>query len=339
MLGSRFFLEPRTSNLVPGATSTVPEKPLHELLADELAALPEFGRLLVAFSGGPDSSALLHATCNIDQSAPVIAIHVDHQLDPQSGARARAAAEFAAQLDVEYRNLTITVRNHGEGLEAAARRARYECLQAQMQAGDVLLTAHHADDQTETVMLRLMRASGPAALSAMQPLRRFGPGWLARPLLERTRAELEQYLHENRIRPQQDPGNLDLDRDRNFLRHRLFPLLAERWPGYREALLTAAALAGEAGEAQNTLADIDLASCGDGDSIDAAKLLRLDEPRRRALLRRWCAIHGAPPPPARRLATLLEQLDAPPDRHPEIRWSGWTIHRRRGRLYLLGPEE
>lgn len=311
---------------------------LENSLAAELAKFPVHQRLLIAFSGGPDSTALLHAIRRLDPPVPAIAIHVDHQLDPESGTRARAAAQFTARLGVECRSLTVTAHNHGEGLEAAARRVRYECLQAQMQSGDVLLTAHHADDQAETIMLRLMRASGPAALAAMQPIRPFGPGWLARPLLERTRAELEQYLRENSVGAQQDPGNSDLDRDRNFLRHRLFPLLAERWPGYRETLLTAANLAREAGAAQNALADIDLASCSDGDGIDTAELLQLDEPRRRALLRRWCAIHRAPPPPARRLAALLEQLDCPPDRHPEIRWSGWTIRRGGRRLQLSGPE-
>src|SRR5690606_34589751 len=116
------------------------------------------------------------------------------------------------------------------GLEAGARNARYGALEAQLLAGEYLLTAHHADDQLETMLLALMRGAGVEGMAAMPPLRPFGAGWLARPLLTVTRQSLADWAGQQGLQWLDDPSNLDQDLDRNFLRQRVTPLLRERWP-------------------------------------------------------------------------------------------------------------
>jgi len=299
------------------------------------------GRNLVAFSGGPDSVCLLHLLSRSRHAVNIEVVHVDHGLDPASGERAENARELAAALGFDCAIERVTADGDG-GPEAAARHARYRALAARMRSGDYLLTAHHADDQAETALLRLLRGAGPRGLAAMQPRRRLDPGWLTRPLLRWSRDEILDWLRRHELSAIDDPTNQDLALDRNFLRHRVMPLLGQRWPDARDTLVRVAELQRDAANAVDLRAALDLEQLQHpalpahglpaAPRLDLRDWLALDPPRALALLRHWCARHSVPPPGHRRLEEFLRQCrDGADDRQPTLHtskmrlasWHGW----------------
>lgn len=306
-------------------------------LEQVLDTLPARERLLVAFSGGPDSLALLHALDSLDRREPILAHHVDHGLDPESAQRAAAAEQLAIGLGIPFTLHTVHVDPRDHGLEAAARKARYDVLVSSMHTGDVLVTAHHADDQAETLLLQMLRGAGPRGLTGMPAVRALGPGHLARPLLEITRADIRRYIEKHALQPLDDPGNRDPARDRNFLRHEILPRLVARRPECVPQLNRVARLQRNAATAVHDLALMDLENIRAGDGrLDIAGLHSLPARRRIPVLQTWCRERRLDPPPVRRLEELLIQLDgADPDRHPEIRWRDRALRAWRGHLYFL----
>src|SRR5215469_12271905 len=204
--------------------------------------------LCVALSGGVDSSALLAALATPRRARPRLrAVHVDHGLHPNSALWSAHCRALAQSLDVPLHVLTTRVaRARGESLEAAARKARYALLEPQLAAGEVLLTAHHEDDQLETVLLQLFRGGGLAGIAAMPELAPFGAGFLARPLLGCTRAQLEEWVRSNALQWVEDDTNSDESLDRNYLRRRILPLVRTRWPGIAGSVARSARHAAEA---------------------------------------------------------------------------------------------
>jgi tRNA(Ile)-lysidine synthase len=189
-----------------------------------ISAAPGDG-VVVAFSGGPDSTALLWGMAELAPrlALRVFAAHLDHAMDDVSAARAAAAARLAARLGVPYIAARREVRC-GESREAAARRARYEFLEEVRQAAGArwVATAHHRDDQAETVLLRILFGSGVEGLAGIRPVH----GTVVRPLLEAPRGELATAVRVAGIEPVDDPTNRDLAVPRNLVRHRLLPALA-----------------------------------------------------------------------------------------------------------------
>ncbi|GAB4170142.1 MAG: tRNA lysidine(34) synthetase TilS [Wenzhouxiangellaceae bacterium] len=282
------------------------------------------GRNLVAFSGGPDSLCLLHLIAHSRWRASVTAVHIDHGLDPGSADRARRAVELATELGVACRVERVAVDPaHRHGREAAAREARYACLEAMLEPGDHVLTAHHADDQVETLLLRLMRGSGPHGLSGMPRLRPLGAGHLGRPLLAWSRAQILDYLETHALRATEDPTNRELDADRNYLRLEILPAMDRRWPGARRALLRAIALQRDARSALEERARRDLEALlltdAPGGCLDRARWAKLAPERALALLRHWCRWAGLNAPRHEMLEEFRRQcLEAHPDAVPEL---------------------
>ena len=297
----------------------------------------------VAFSGGPDSACLLHLLAFSDLNSRICAVHVDHGLDGKSAARASRAMEIAAGMGADCRLETlaeIELRGDG-GPEAAARQARYARLQSLMQPGDHLLTAHHADDQVETVMLRLLRGAGPVGLRGMQSLRPLPPGWLGRPLLTWLRAEILEYLRRHEVDYLHDPTNQDLSLDRNYLRHRVLPDVQRRWPGYRSSILQSsrwqdAAARSMNDEAARNLAELSYARAGSSETIlNAPGWLALDAERAFAVIRAWCDREAITPPAIRPLREFRAQCtNAGRDRQPALDWPDARLHAWRERLWL-----
>jgi len=175
--------------------ANVLRKRLAELEDD--AAPPS--RYVIAFSGGLDSSVLAHALAsgNVAGSVPVLAVHIDHGLQAESADWEAHCRAFAADLGIGYRSRRVMVQlESGRGPEASAREARYTALHAELRSGDWLLSAHHREDQAETLLLNLVRGSGLAGIAGIGAVRRFGPGWLVRPLLGIDRAALKAYADE-----------------------------------------------------------------------------------------------------------------------------------------------
>jgi tRNA(Ile)-lysidine synthase len=306
---------------------------LNELLP--AAARP---RLCVAFSGGLDSSALLAALAPSRRASfQVRAVHVDHRLRPDSARWAAHCRRVARSLGITLNVLTAEVRAaRGESLEAAARRERYALLAAALAPGEALLTAHHQDDQLETVLLQLLRGAGIAGLAAMPAVAPLGRGLLVRPLLGVRRGQLGEWVREQGLSWVEDDSNADLRFDRNYLRARVLPLLAERWPAAAASVARSARHAAEAQALLEDLAAKDLAHARVGARLSAKVLRTLPLPRRRNALRAWIAAAGMRAPPARRTEEICTTLlAARVDSQPEVAWEGARCERRADLLSLV----
>lgn len=297
------------------------------------------GALVVALSGGLDSSVLLHVLASLKQARErgLRAVHVHHGLHPDADDWTRHCESLCAALDVPLRVVRVDVpRNGGEGLEAAARRARHAVFEAELRDDDVLALAHHRDDQAETFLLRALRASGPDGLGAMRQWRRCGRGWLWRPLLPRARAELLAYARAHSLRWLDDPGNADVTFDRNFLRLRVMPLLRERWPQADAAFTRSAGLCAEASDllAEEDAEALAQLRTGDAHAISRAGLRALAPPRRARVLRLWIAGLELPPLPAEGVARIEDEvLASRHDAEPRFAWSRAVVRSWRDLLH------
>ncbi|HEU4669870.1 MAG TPA: tRNA lysidine(34) synthetase TilS [Dyella sp.] len=310
---------------------------LPDHLLARLAQTPR-GPLCVAFSGGPDSAALLHALAGLPRERPLRALHVDHGLHPDSGRWAAHARAFCAALAVPCTVLQVQVdRGSGLGVEGAARAARYAALAEALAAGEQLLTAHHRDDQVETVLLKLLRGAGPEGLGGMRERRPLGAGELWRPLLALPRTELQEYVRAHALTCLDDPANADPRLARHALRHEVLPRLAPHWPQAAESITRSAALCREAADALRTVWQDSLDRLHDAatGSLDAEGWRALAPGLREPLLDHWLHGRGLRAPTGAQRAQILRQLDAGDGRVPCIRWPGVELHAWRGRLWAL----
>ncbi|HEY2036359.1 MAG TPA: tRNA lysidine(34) synthetase TilS [Steroidobacteraceae bacterium] len=296
--------------------------------------LPEFPdvALCVALSGGVDSTALLAAITQMradgrgegSRGVRLRAVHVNHGLHPNAQRWGAHCRKLARQLGVPLKVLSVSVaRERGTSLEEAARLARYRGFAAQLQGGEALLTAHTQDDQLETVLLQLFRGCGLPGLAAMPAIAPLGAGRLVRPLLARSRSELEAWVRAHGLAWIEDDTNADERFDRNYLRRRVLPTVRQRWPGVGRAVARSARHAAEAQQLLSALALADLERASDGGSLSVKALRLLPPDRRRNLLRLWIASGGHTLPDARRLHEISGPLvDARADAHPRVEWAG-----------------
>ncbi|MDZ7768211.1 MAG: tRNA lysidine(34) synthetase TilS [Woeseiaceae bacterium] len=224
------------------------------------------------------------------------------------------------------------------GTEAAARQLRYDALSRLLEPGDWLLSAHHRNDQAETLLLNVMRGSGIAGLAGIGEFQPLAAGHLVRPMRDVPAAMIAAYAVQHELRWVQDPSNDDTAFDRNFVRHEVLPLLESRWPAAVTSLARSTVFAGEAETLLAELAAIDLPQAGDPACMDAAVLMSLNEPRQRNLMRHAIRELGLPLPPARKLERIVtELLPARADARPLVQWPGGEARRYRSRLYLGAP--
>lgn len=296
--------------------------------------------LCVAYSGGLDSTVLLHAVARAIADRPhyrMRAAHVDHQLHPDSASWSAQCGRVAQSLQVEFVAMSVAVTASSElGVEAAAREARYAALREILKPNEVLLTAHHADDQLETMLMALLRGAGLRGLSSVPSIQIFGGGWLARPLLEFGRAELDEWARAEQLQWLEDPSNANTGFDRNFLRHRVLPALRERWPAAAHSAARSTAHLREAGRLLDMLAAADLETVAIGACLVMDRLASLAPARRRNVLRHWIRQQGVRAPSTRKLATIeRDLLIAREDRLPCVEWDGVQVRRHRGLLYCM----
>lgn len=322
---------------------------------------PPAGRVLVGYSGGLDSRVLLQLAWRRYGAALVSAIHVHHGLSPNADHWARHCAASCAELGVACQIERVNAAAGAGGPEARARSARYAAFTKWLREGDLLLLAHHADDQAETLLYRLLRSGVASGMPTLRPL---GRGHLVRPLLDFPRSALRAYAEREQLSWIEDESNATLHADRNYLRHRVLPALAGRWPDAVMRLGRAAALSASAAHLHRELAMRDLAELDEraervGRSLDLRRLLALPAHRRDNLLRHWLPTPGGIEPAgiepggiesggiesggiepgARVLASLDTDLAAAADdAQPLISWAGGQWRRFRDRLYLLPPD-
>lgn len=296
---------------------------------------PGSGDIVVAFSGGPDSACLLHLLAGSNTSRVLKAVHVDHGLDHGSARRAEQACAMAEALGVGITIERVRVRRSGS-LEANARHARYQALSRHIQPGAVLVTAHHADDVAETMLLRLLRGSGPGGLGGIPAQRPLGAGCLIRPLLGWRREQIQAYLDDHGLTAIQDPANDMVSLDRNFLRHEILPVLREHFPGCIQAFARSAKLNRAAGEMIAEVAEADLDRAEQpGPRLVLEALDGLTPFRVAETLRRWCLKHARTPPPGLRLDEFVRQISqAAGDRQPVLDWDDGRLQRYGGSIWL-----
>ncbi|MDX1757662.1 MAG: tRNA lysidine(34) synthetase TilS [Marinobacter sp.] len=328
----------------PGGNSRPPDTAWPEALTEPVRAFRGESRIFLAFSGGLDSTILLQvaASC-LPPSAHLTAVHVNHQLQPNSMETEASCRRQCEALGVDFlcRRVVVDQPEQGVGgLEEAARQARYQVFEQVLADGGVLLMAHHRDDQAETVLFRFLRGSGVAGLAGMPARRRLGRGWLARPFLHVERAQLQAWAEAAGLRWTEDPSNTDQRFDRNFLRHGIVPRLKARWPSLLARLDATATACREAAELSQSLAQLRFAQVGsDQGTLVLAELSRLSLTEQKNLLRWWIARAGYRLPELKDWGLVLAELiQAAPDREPELRGDGFTVRRFRGHLYLVADQ-
>lgn len=312
--------------------------PTTDPIADRVCRPPEpvSGSLLVAFSGGLDSSVLLHALASAG-GRPLRAAHVHHGLQPVADRWLEHCASFCAGLAVPFTALKVRVNPAAAlGPEGAARVERYAALRRLLAPGDALVTAHHRDDQAETVLLRLLRGAGPDGLSGMTELSPLPPGWLWRPLLCVGRTELRTYAEAHGLRWIEDPHNADSRYTRVWLRRQVLPVLAERFPQVPTALARSAAHCAEQQAALELVLNERVHAMSDKDSLDLAALSAQPAVLQSWLLRAWLRNQGLPMPSSAHTQRIQRELiSARADAQPCLPLGNHQLRRFRGRLYAV----
>ena len=290
--------------------------------------------LLVGYSGGLDSTVLLHALAKA-QGGRVRAIHIHHGLHPDADAWATHCRQICDALGVSLVTVKVDVVDIDAGPEAAARAARHAAFETHLREGEWLTLAHHRDDQAETFLLRALRGSGPDGLSAMRPWRRFGAGCLWRPLLGLPRDTLMAYAEANELAWIEDPSNTSSVFDRNYLRNNVMPMLQKRWPQVDAAFARAALLQQQARVVlQANDDDFDVTTS----PLQLESLRALPPMQRARGFRAWASHHALPPVPTRVVEWLETELAKPPrDGASECHWAGTLLRRWRDALYLPDP--
>ena len=302
-----------------------------------LQAAPAATGFCVAYSGGMDSTVLLHLA-RAAALPNLTAVHVHHGLQAAADDWAAQCAAQCASWQLPMQLLRVVVDPaHPKGPEAAAREARYAALQAHLPAGAVLITAHHATDQAETLLLRLLRGTGIEGMAAMRSVTTSGTT-LWRPLLSLRREVLLDYAQRQGLHWIEDPHNSDPRYARSWLRAKVMPLLRERWPDADAHLARAAEHAADASSLLSGLAATLLARMqGEAGGLSVSGLLTLTASERRLLLRHWLQQQALPPPFAHTLQQLEKDvLPAGSTAMPLLCWPGGEFRRYRDTLHA-GP--
>ena len=310
------------------------------LLSECEALLETAPRILIGYSGGMDSSVLLHAAAEVFPKKPILAIHINHQIHQDSDQWEAHCKDVAEELSVSFMSEKITISGDS-GIEEQARGARYALFENCIEPNDILLTAHHADDQIETFLFRLFRGSGFKGLAAMPMVRPLGQGQLLRPLLKYSKQELKNIALQAELDWIEDSSNTDVQFDRNHIRNEIYPKILDRWQAADKQILSVVEQFGEADELFSDIADLDLEGCDEraesvGHSLDIALLTKLSRVRQDNLLRRFVYKHGGSQPKGQTLDLLRsELLEAAIEAQPLLRRGRIEMRRFNGRLYLL----
>lgn len=312
-------------------------------LLKTLPTIPKGSRLWIAYSGGCDSTVLLHLFHQLQSQLQIElrAIHINHSLSPFAEQWTEHCRQTCAALDVSLIALKVNAKPQpGESPEDVARRARYNAITQQLAAGDYLCTAHHQDDQAETLLLQLLRGAGPKGLAAMGVQSPLGCATQLRPMLHLSREEIQHYAEAHILEWVDDHSNSDTGYNRNYLRHEVMPLLKQRWPSAARTISRGAEHCAEAAELLEHLAEQDWQQCrGQSDAtLSIAAMLALPLARQKNLLRYWVGRNGLPLPSEIKLHHIINDvMGAAADRTPCVTWPGVEVRRYDGQLHIMPP--
>ncbi|HEX2548870.1 MAG TPA: tRNA lysidine(34) synthetase TilS, partial [Gammaproteobacteria bacterium] len=293
----------------------------------------------VAFSGGLDSHVLLHALTTYRSKNPfsLKAIHIHHGLSPNADDWLTHCENVCRDLSLECISLKITI-DSSKNIEEIARQKRYEIFQKFLATEDVLFTAHHEDDQAETVLLQLLRGAGTKGLSAMPVQKKLGRGVHIRPFLNVSRDALKKYALENQLSWIEDESNLNTDFSRNFLRHDIFPLLKKHWPSAHTALARSAK---HCAEVENLLQefvrqDLHVIMNENQQTLSIQQLKTFSKSRQTQIFRAWLQLLNLPLPSERKMEEIHQSfLSAAPDRFPLLQFGNVELRRYRDEIFAM----
>ena len=315
-------------------------------------------KFALAYSGGRDSQVLLHALCAVRRELgfDLTALHFDHGLAPQSADWARQCEAVCRQWAVAFiSDRQPVIKGPGESLEALARQSRYRWFEQVVKPGQVLLTAHHANDQAETVLLNLLRGGGVQSLagipqqrvlslSAAKVTRATPATRVVRPLLSFSGDALAEYARRHGLTWLDDPSNLSPQFDRNYLRESIIPLLEQRWPGAINSLGRSAENCREVAAFLDEVMAPLLQRCQVAEKsgvfclappLDGGALKPLGRFRVIALIRCWLHRHGRRSPSSGQLATLFRQVFEDERKRAGMRWDASELRYFDGHLHLI----
>lgn len=310
-------------------------------LAQILQEHQSSGRIWVAYSGGLDSRVLLQSLVQLKPHFPDVhfkAVHVNHGLSPYANDWAQHCQEVCQQysLDCEIKKLDLLNRG-SESLEEWARNLRYQLFAELLQLNEVILTAHTCDDQAETLLLQLLRGTGIKGLASMPKLKKLGKGFLLRPFLEIDRASLHSFALSEKLSWIEDESNSSLAFDRNYLRHKIFPVLTQRWPATKNLFARTAHHAAEADLLLEEIAAQDLSTIANiSGQLVLTELKQLSHRRQKNLLRFWLKQQGISLPSKIKLQQIVQEvINSRKDSQAKVEWAGVAIRRFRDHLYAL----
>lgn len=292
----------------------------------------------IGYSGGLDSHVLLHLFSSLRANYPIKlkAIHIHHGLSPHADQWAEHCEQICLSLKIDFilRKISIPLLS-GNSLEEMARQMRYAVFSELLSPDDLLLTAHHQNDQAETVLLQLLRGAGPKGLSAMPQFKKMGNGIHARPLLDYTREELQRYAEENHLKWIEDESNKNIHFSRNFLRQRVLPLLQDRWPS---TINTLARVAENCSDVQQVMEDAirqDLTEAVYENKLSIEFLKKLPLVRQRLVLREWlCRLDCQLPSNKKLNQILIDFLSAREDKLPMVQLNHLILRRYNGQIHV-----
>lgn len=310
-------------------------------------------RWIAAYSGGLDSTVLLHLINRTakEQKIPLLAIHIDHGLSPASKDWAKHCRTRCKEWKISFKTISLQLqREKNKSLEGTAREARYRALSRFVKKGEALFTAHHQEDQAETFLLRLLRGAGIKGLGSMTEIKPFSKGCLIRPFLNVPREAILNYAKKNHLSWIEDPSNQNIQLDRNFLRHELFPKLKIRWPA---AVKTISRAAQHCREGERLLEEIgeqdlkeiritsllnlpDFFKSGILSRLSIEALKKLAIPRQTNAIRIWLNQHAQVSPTELQMKHIFEELiNSKIDAQPALYLENIELRRFNSEIYLL----
>ena len=311
-----------------------------QYISSQLAPYHTANKLFIGYSGGVDSHALLHLLANIPALKHKLrAVYVHHGLQAEAGDWASHCQQITADLGVHFQSIKVNAQAlPGQSPEEAARNARYQAFKQLLGNNDLLIFAQHRDDQLETFLLQLFRGAGLKGLSGMPAAINFADGLLVRPLLEIDQQTIKHYAQQQELQWIEDPSNLDMQFDRNFLRHQVIPLLEQRWPSLDK---TIARVAEHCANAQTQLSSnakqqMDLIYDADKQCLSIIGLQEHESLTQQLIIREWLDSLGARMPSQKVMIAIQKDiLQARTDANPLVQHDGYNIQRHRDGLYSV----
>jgi len=322
----------------------VPQKnqfSFHTKIKDILSEYPDAKTCWIAYSGGLDSHVLLHVLASIKNEIKpkLVAVHINHGISNSAELWEKHCRKTCEDYVVEFQVFSVNLSHKSDkGMEAFAREKRYEVLEKLIHDHDLLITAHHMDDQVETILLQLMRGSGPDGLVGMPQAREFSKGILLRPLLDYSREEIHKYALSESLSWVEDESNKSNKYDRNYLRNKIIPELLTRWPGALKTVQRASKHQAEARSLINEISrsDLDVVCESKYIKIDLSRFDNLSGIRKKNVLRAWIKKNKLEMPDAQIIEKIIaEVIHANTDRNPCVKWKGAEVRRYRDYLYIM----